>query len=244
MFFSHRFFSSILLGLNGHNNQATCYKMICFQENALGTSHAAINLLQSFMVPWFPLVLWFALNDQDHQVLMGLYGNIFPGPLILVTYLKRRPQKGIKYIKLWRNMTNIEKAWKSPNTFPMKFPVPHGRGITEGEVGHGGAWDVTCTNTLRRDTHPTHCVVVCPNSCFENPFFSSICCALFWDWIGLTISQQKKGAFYKMTCFEGDALGTCKSNHREPCSTPWWSRLLAGDVPGSPLPQKLGQWIL
>lgn len=171
MFFSHRFFSSILLGLNGHNNQATCYKMICFQENALGTSHAAINLLQSFMVPWFPLVLWFALNDQDHQVLMGLYGNIFPGPLILVTYLKRRPQKGIKYIKLWRNMTNIEKAWKSPNTFPMKFPVPHGRGITEGEVGHGGAWDVTCTNTLRRDTHPTHCVVVCPNSCFENPFF-------------------------------------------------------------------------
>lgn len=140
MFFSHRFFSSILLGLNGHNNQATCYKMICFQENALGTSHAAINLLQSFMVPWFPLVLWFALNDQDHQVLMGLYGNIFPGPLILVTYLKRRPQKGIKYprwafnwgcsprfssqtpsLKTWRAKVWAKNKWNDEKPTPPLF---------------------------------------------------------------------------------------------------------------------------
>ena len=138
MFFSHRFFSSILLGLNGHNNQATCYKMICFQENALGTSHAAINLLQSFMVPWFPLVLWFALNDQDHQVLMGLYGNIFPGPLILVTYLKRRPQKGIKYIKLWRNMNNFQKAWKSPKNSPWGFQCHMEEVLLREKWGMGG----------------------------------------------------------------------------------------------------------
>ena len=150
----------------------------------------------------------------------------------------------IKYIKLWRNMTNIEKAWKSPKHSPWSFQCHMEEVLLREKWGMGGPGMWPAPTHSVGNTHPTHCVVVCPNSCFENPFFSSICCALFWDWIGLTISQQKKGAFYKMTCFEGDALGTCKSNHREPCSTPWWSKLIANDIPGSPLPQKLGQWIL